>query len=208
MSCAMSVRRILIQIFVLGVAVAHAQTVTKVAGDGQLAIQSIQSSNPLIVLVRDAGGNPVKNATVKWSVTSGPGNVVTLTQTTDATGKQSAAFVAAVPDLSKSYATSTVTASYNNASVTFTEISVGETANTPNVQAYPDPLPSGANLSGAAGQQGSVPITVRFLVVSGPQSGQGVGGVAIAITTDPTNPSTIACSGWHRLQQRGWRGQL
>lgn len=52
MACATFVRRILIPIFVLGLAVAHAQTITKVSGDGQLAIQAVLSSNPMVVLVR------------------------------------------------------------------------------------------------------------------------------------------------------------
>ena len=59
MAGATFVRRILISIFVLGLAIAQAQTITKISGDGQLVIQSIQSSNPMIVLIRDASGNPI-----------------------------------------------------------------------------------------------------------------------------------------------------
>ena len=40
------VRRILAPMVVLGLALAHAQTITKVSGDGQIVIQSILSSNP------------------------------------------------------------------------------------------------------------------------------------------------------------------
>ena len=46
MAGATFVRRILIPIFVLGFAVAHAQTITKVSGDGQLVIQSRPGQQP------------------------------------------------------------------------------------------------------------------------------------------------------------------
>jgi len=201
MAGATFVRRILISIFALGLAaITQAQTITKVAGDGQLVIQSILGSNPMVVLVRDASGNPLPNAQVKWAVTPvGQGGVVQSTTTTNAQGQASNTFVAAVPNPQQSYVTSTVTASYNNQSVQFGEVSVGETGNTPNVQAYPSPLPSdpgGQNLSGPAGQQGTQAITVKFLVIQGPESGQGIGNVAITVTMDnPQDASTITCAG-------------
>lgn len=205
MACATFVRKILIPMFVLGIAVAHAQTVTKVLGDGQLVIQAIQSSQPMIVLLRDSSGNPIPNAQVKWTVSSGPGDVTILSPPgnnsiapglTGSNGEAQAAFVAAVPNPQQSYVSSTVTASYQNASVTFTEISVGTVANTPDVQAFPTPLPSAANLSGSSGAQGSVSITVQFTVIQGPQAPQGVGGVGVSLTMDnPQDASTISCVG-------------
>jgi len=189
---------------VLGVAVAHAQTITKVSGDGQLVIQSIFSSSPMVVLLRDASGNPIPNAKVTWTVSSGPGTIQVLSApgttaapgVTGPNGESYASFVASVPNPQQSYISATVTASYQNASVTFTEISVGTTNNTPNVQAFPTPLPTSAHLSGSAGAQGSVPINVQFLVTQGPESNQGVGGVGISATMDnPADASTIACAG-------------
>ena len=121
MAGATFVRRILISTFVLGLAVTHAQTITKVAGDGQVVIQSILGSSPMTVLVRDASGNPVLNAQVKWSVSpEGQGGVVQTTTTTNAQGLASNTFVATVPNPQQSYVTSTVTAAYNNQSVQFT----------------------------------------------------------------------------------------
>lgn len=200
MAGATFVRRILTSIFVLGLAVAHAQTITKVSGDGQLVIQSILGSTPMVVLVRDAGGNPIPNAAVKWAVTPlGQGGVVETTTTTNAQGLATNTFVATVPNPQQSFVVSQVTASYNNLSVQFGEVSVGETGNTPNVEAFPSPLPSdpgGQNLSGPAGSQGTQAISVRFLVIQGPQSGQGIGNVAITVTMDNLqDPSTITCAG-------------
>ncbi len=204
MACATFVRKILIPMLVLGVAIAHAQTLTKVAGDGQLVIQAIQSSNPLIVLLRDSSGNPIPNVLVKWTVSSGPGNAQVLSPPgnsniapglTGPNGEAQASFVATVPNPQQSYVPSTITASYESASVQFTEISVGTTNNTPNVQAFPTPLPSAGILTGPAGAQGSVPINVQFTVIQGPQSGQGVGGVGVSISMDnPNDASTISCA--------------
>jgi len=197
MVCATFVRRILIPIFVLGLAVAHAQQITKVSGDGQLVIQAVLSSNPLVVLVRDASGNPLPNAKVTWAVTpTGQGGVISGTTTTDANGHATNTFVATVPNPQLSYLVSTVTASYNGQSVQFTEISVGQTNNTPDVQAFANPQPAGANLSGKAGAQGSQAITIQFLVTQGGQAPGGVGNAAVTITLDnPQDASTVACAG-------------
>ena len=196
MACATFVRRILIQIFVLGLAVAQAQTITKVSGDGQLAIQAVLSSTPMVVLVRDASGNPLPNAKVTWLVSpTGQGGVVSGTTTTDANGHASNTFVATVPNPQVSYVTSTVSATYNGQSVQFTEISVGETGNTPNVQAFVTPQPAGANLSGPAGGQGTQAITVQFLVTQGGQAPGGVGGAGVTATLTSQTGSTAACVG-------------
>jgi len=197
MACATFVRRVLIPIFVLGLAVVHAQTISKVSGDGQLVIQAVLSSNPMVVLVRDASGNPLPNAKVTWAVTpTGQGGVVSGSTTTDANGDASNIFVASVPNPGVSYVTSTVTAAYGGQSVPFTEISVGQTGNTPNVEAFVNPQPASANLSGPAGGQGTQAITVQFLVTQGGQAPGGVGGAGVTATLDnPQNASTAACAG-------------
>ena len=197
MACATFVRRILIPIFVLGLAVAHAQQITKVSGDGQLVIQAVLSSNPMVVLVRDGSGNPLPNAKVTWAVTpNGQGGVVSGTTSTDANGHATNTFVATVPNPQSSYLVSTVTASYNGQSVQFTEISVGQTNNTPDVQAFANPQPAGANLSGPAGGQGAQAITIQFQVTQGGQSPGGVGNVGVSATPDnPSDPSTATCAG-------------
>jgi hypothetical protein len=197
MACATFVRRILIPIFVLGLAVAHAQTITKVSGDGQLAIQAVLSSSPMVVLVRDASGKPLPNAKVTWSVSpTGQGGVISGTTETDANGDASNTFVASVPNPGVSYVTSTVTAAYGGQSVQFTEISVGQTGNTPNVQVFVTPQPATANLSGPAGGQGTEAITIQFLVTQGAQAPGGVSGAGVTATLDnPQNSSTAACAG-------------
>src|SRR5579864_3381870 len=98
MARATFVRRIFLSLAVLGLAVANAQTITKVSGDGQLVVQAVLGSTPMVVLVRDASGNPLPNAKVTWAVTpAGQGGVVAGTTTTDATGHATNTFVATVP---------------------------------------------------------------------------------------------------------------
>ena len=122
--------------------------------------------------------------------------MVSGSTTTDANGHASTSFVATVPNPGVSYVVSTVTATYNGQSVQFTEISVGETGNTPNVQAFANPEPASAKLSGPAGGQGTQAITIQFLVTQGAQSPGGVGNAAVTITLDnPEDASTAACAG-------------
>lgn len=200
MTCVTLVRRIVLLAVVLGLAVAQGQTtISKVSGDGQLIIQAILGSTPMAVQVRDANGNPVPGAQVTWVVSpAGQGGVVAGTTTSDSKGKATNQFVATVPSPSQSYVTSIVTATCNTCngqSVKFTEISVGQTNNTPNVQAYVNPEPASSILSGPAGSNGSQSITVQFLVTQGPQSPGGVGGAAVTTTLIGTPSSTAHCSG-------------
>jgi len=197
MAFARSLQRIILLMAGLGLAVGHAQTtISKVSGDGQLIIQAILGTAPMVVKVRDTSGNPVTGAKVSWVVSpAGQGGVVTNTTTTDSNGQSTNQFVAVVPSPSQSYVTSTVTATCNGQSVQFTEISVGQTNNTPNVQAYVNPQPANANLSGPAGSNGSQSITVQFLVTQGPQSPGGVGGAAVTTSLVGTPGSTAHCSG-------------
>src|SRR6266851_9099557 len=64
-------------------------TVSIVSGNGQIVLQNSVGSNPLVVVVRDAAGNPIPNAKVTWTITgvqNQTGAVVLATTTTDATG--------------------------------------------------------------------------------------------------------------------------
>jgi len=195
------VRRIVLLAVVLGSAAAQGQTtISKVSGDGQLVIQAILGSTPMAVKVRDTSGKPVSGAKVTWVVSPvGQGGVVAGATTTDSTGQATNQFVATVPSPSQSYVTSTVTATCNGQSVQFTEISVGQTNNTPNVQAYVNPEPADSALSGPAGstggKNGDQKITVQFLVTQGPQSPGGVSGAAVTTSLDGTPASTAQCSG-------------
>jgi hypothetical protein len=59
---------IFLAICLLGAGAARAQSISIVSGNGQLLDTATHSqSNPLVVIVRDANGNPVKGATVNWT---------------------------------------------------------------------------------------------------------------------------------------------
>jgi len=67
--------------------VATAQILSVVSGDGQLAAQNFQLPSPLIVVAKNAAGQPMAGVTVNWSVT-GPGSLVMSSQTvTDSSGQ-------------------------------------------------------------------------------------------------------------------------
>jgi hypothetical protein len=50
-------------------------SLTAVSGNGQIGTANVALSNPLIVLVKDENGQPMQNVTVKWTITSGGGQI-------------------------------------------------------------------------------------------------------------------------------------
>src|SRR5438093_10110393 len=82
-------------LIVLAAAGAPAQTLSIVSGDGQVAPQNFQLPGPLLVVAKNASGNPVPGITVNWSL-SGPGNLVGGDRTvTDSSGQATNGYVGA-----------------------------------------------------------------------------------------------------------------
>jgi uncharacterized protein (TIGR03437 family) len=182
----------------VGAATAQAQSITIVSGNG-MVIPSVHVSPAMSVLVRDAAGNPVKNATVNWTISGG--GILSIAQTTtDASGQTTNTFVGPeVQTISPavSFVQSTITASYATAKVQFLETTAGIVNGILEVQTLLisptlDQLP----LIGAAGQQGTIPAKIQIKATSGPQQGKGVPSVGVSASPDiPTNSSTISCVG-------------
>ncbi len=66
--------------------------VSIVAGDDQTGPVSTELPIPLVVSVKDGGGNPVPAVAVSWVIGSGGGSVTPTTSSTDATGQATAAW--------------------------------------------------------------------------------------------------------------------
>jgi adhesin/invasin len=185
----------------LGAGAARAQSITLISGNGQLLDTSPHSqSQPMIVLVRDASGNPVKGATVSWTVTpTGQGNVLSAKTTTDATGQSTNLFTAESGNLnSKSFVQSTVTASAEGGSVQFTLTTVefNGAVDYDNVVLL-KPTTRGETLVGQAGATQNGAIEVQVVGANGgTQEGQGIPNVSVAVVQgDPKDTSTLSCSG-------------
>ncbi len=58
-----------------------------ISGDGQSAPVATMLASPLVVGVSDANDNPIKGATVSFSITSGGGTLATISGATDAHGQ-------------------------------------------------------------------------------------------------------------------------
>jgi uncharacterized protein (TIGR03437 family) len=190
---------ILIVICLLGAIAARAQTISSVAGSGQLLDTELHSqSQPLVVIVRDASGNPVKGATVNWSVApTGRGALVSAQTTTDATGQTSDTFTAGSNLNGNSFWQATVTATGGGGSVEFT-LTIVQSVNGSDDDhvALVSPSITARSISGQAGQQGKVPIQIDVVgAIGGSEQGEGIPGVSLAIVQgDPKDPSTITCS--------------
>src|SRR5579863_5089346 len=74
---------------------AFCQTISIVSGDGQaLSLSDALSVQSLVVLVRDASGNPIPNATVSWAVVTPQGGGFASDSTkTDSNGNASNSFL-------------------------------------------------------------------------------------------------------------------
>jgi len=190
------------------VTIAMAQSITIVSGNGQLALQSTQATQPLSILVKDTAGAAVANTTVTWAVTGGgtilPCAGFTLTnnqQVTDATGKACVTFI--TPSISfaggtTAFGQSTVTASALNATASFTETAIGtDPTGIPLVQAQLV-YPSTADLPliGQAGQKNPTQLKATVNATGGfGGAGQAIPNVAVRIDApDPTTSPSISCS--------------
>jgi hypothetical protein len=65
---------------------------TIVSGDDQTGPVSTELPLPLVVAIKDGGGNPVPAVAVSWVIGSGGGSVTLTTSTTDAAGQAAAAW--------------------------------------------------------------------------------------------------------------------
>lgn len=180
---------------------ANAQSISLVSGNGQL-LGTAQQSQPVIVIVRDASGNPVNNNTVNWSITPSGSGSLSATQTITGSNGQTQIFMTTTsnPNLgSSTFLQSTVTATGaagNFVNFTITTVQTVNGAPAYNVQLISPSL--NAALTGQAGSQGSVPVKINIKgSTTGNEQGIGIPGVALTINSVPRNPSapaTLACS--------------
>jgi uncharacterized protein (TIGR03437 family) len=196
-----------------------AQSIATFSGNGQLACEACPTKpitifNPVVVLVKDATGKPLPNATVSWafsSASSGFGNVISTTTTTDANGQSSNTF-SLTPALGSlfgiAFVQGTITATLTalpsgttgstGQSVTFTETDaltdIQATGQGSGIVQLTDTLLSpiaGTTLVGPAGSTSTSPIQIKLAGLIG----GGVPNVAVSVLppTDPTLP-TISCA--------------
>lgn len=68
------------------------ETLSVFAGGGQSGPPGTAGSQPIVVVLRDAGGAPIVGRGITWSVASGGATVVSSTATTDASGQANTTF--------------------------------------------------------------------------------------------------------------------
>jgi uncharacterized protein (TIGR03437 family) len=184
-------------------------TVSILSGSGQIVLQNNVASNPLVVVVRDAAGNPIPNAKVTWSISgvqNQTGSLLLVTTTTDAGGTTGGGcatggsggcqkFVTpTLPPGNIGFAQSTVTATAGTASASFilTTEGVGGSGAHLILASIVHPTAAEQPLTGPAGQLAKVPIQIRVLstVTSG-----AIAHVLITVTSDSSSQTSAACSG-------------
>jgi Big-like domain-containing protein/leishmanolysin len=99
--------------------------IVKVSGDNQSGRQGVELSQPLVVQVLDAAGDPLRNVSVLWTL-SGGGSVRPENATTDAQGLTSASWTLGTIGVSSVQATLSEPGIAGNP-VTFNAIGIGST---------------------------------------------------------------------------------
>src|SRR5690348_13795385 len=95
----------------IGARLAPAQTLSIVSGEGQVAPQNFQLPGPLVVVAKNASGQPMQGVTVTWSLT-GPGAIIMGAQTvTDSSGQTTNQYVGGTIFGDTAFTQSTMTAS-------------------------------------------------------------------------------------------------
>jgi uncharacterized protein (TIGR03437 family) len=209
------VRTVLIALLLCAGA-AMAQTpgnVAVVSGNGQLICQfcfgpQSYSFQPMVVKVTDASGNPVNNASVNWTVTSGgfAGSLAGDTSFTDANGLAFMNFFPSFPPggtAASAFFQTAIVATAGNSSATFylTQGLQANAAITGGVQLPPivvrvtqdsQNLFPGAILSGQVGSTSTPPIRIQVVTQ---QLNTPVPNVSLLMINDPTvKGGTVQCA--------------
>lgn len=189
-----------------------------VGGNGQIVREQFLITEPFKVEVRDVDGRPVPGIQVTWTLAAGQGTMTsstadgttiegtvcqgtTCTSITNSSGQALAGFLATAVLPGFSYQQQTITASTVDTTVNFicttilSNIPGGGQASPPIVEVIKPALDSDRTITGKAGESVAEAIQVRVIVVSGPQSGQGIPNVGIRATTglDPLVAPTAQC---------------
>jgi len=189
------------------------------SGNGQVVRYSFLSNEPMkIRLVDPVTGTPLAAKVVKFQVTEGSGTVMVATGfssgggpisgtsvnvKTNSQGYAGVTFIGTALLGGHSYEQEAVTASYLGGSVEFTVITVMSTMPGTGLEApYPTVRtikPDFANrkITGRVGETIPAAIKVSVFVTAGPESGQGLPGVGLTVSTglEPAVGPTAACAG-------------
>src|SRR6266566_9572957 len=192
-------KRILLGIFsfsLMAAAVASAQTLSIVSGDGQVAAQNFAAQFPMVVVVKNFQGQPQAGVTVTWTLASGQGTLFSPQNTTDANGQASNSFLGGTL-FGVNFSQAIITASIGSSSVNFTETTSGVDpmgTNAPFIQVVVNFPGLGDTISGPAGSTGTTPIRVSVFAV-GPAGLNNIPNVLVRLIPADASGPQIACSG-------------
>jgi len=176
--------------------ISSAQTLSVVSGDAQLSRQGSPTSNPLVVIAKDAAGKPASGVSVNWSI-AGPGHLVPGNQTvTDLNGLTSVYFVGSLEyDGGVGFTQSTIVASIPTSSVSLRVTAGGFNIATGveyvRAEVLAPALGEVLSPPGAGGKPPVVEVQVSATAYSGVQP---VPNVAVRLIPDRTGGPTLACA--------------
>ena len=159
----------------------------RVSGNGQTGTTGTVLSSPFVIAVRNAGGDPLANVTVEWTVQGGGGSLTDASSTTNAQGQAQTTYT-----LGTTAGTQTVRATVPGTALeaTFTVMATAPV----------DPTPASIQITGGDDQSGLVgdPLVDPFSVVVRNAAAQALSGVTVTWTVTQgggtANPATSTTS--------------
>ncbi len=180
-------------------AVSQAQSLTIVAGNGQVLLEQFPSQ-PFTVQAKDASGKPVSGATVNFVLTQGLGTVQTPSATTDANGMASTIVISSSLQPRQSFASETLNAASSQGSLDFqftTISSLGPTgpAQPGTVLLAPASATGALVITGASGSTLPGAIQISFVAATGTEEGMAIPNIGIQIVPFDIFALPAMCTG-------------
>lgn len=162
-----------------------AQSLSIQSGDGQIVLENFRATSSMKVRAIDPLGRPLVGARIEWTVTTGQGELLEVTTSTDADGAAQAFFRATVVPGGMSVQPSTVLARSSFGEVRFRVTTAlvsfrGTLASPPIVQLV-SPTLDGPVPTGATGSTLTGAVVVRVGISGGPDVGQPLPNVGIRV---------------------------
>ena len=161
-------------------------------GQGQIVGQGYVTTQPFTVIARDAAGNPVKNVPVAWSVSQGPGTLVTVTNVTDEQGTATATYINPLVLPGTPFSTAVVAATTGSETVNFYVTTLANQPSGARGQAtFVLKRPADRILTVRSGETNGTIIEIQVFSLQGTP----IPNVGIRLATDAVAGPTATCRG-------------
>jgi uncharacterized protein (TIGR03437 family) len=170
-----------------------------VSGSGQVVFEQSRSTQPLVVRATNAGGAPVADVPITWTITTAGGTLILPQERTNAQGLAQTEFLATSIQPGTSYAQATVTASSPSGVATFPITTVARRTSSGSTSSgiLAQLITEGA-VRGPAGTIVPGGIALQVVAAGGVELGRGIPNVGVRLVlpegVDPQTAPSATCT--------------